>query len=55
LEQQQQQTPECTLFFAGVSPFATPEELLKVFAQFGRVMNINLYRPYRGCKTSKVR
>lgn len=56
LEQQQQlhQPPACTLFFAGVSPLATPEDLLKVFAQFGRVMNINLYRPYRGCKTSKV-
>jgi hypothetical protein len=53
-QQPLQQAAECTIFFAGLSPLATTEELLKVFAQFGRVMNINLYRHYRGCKTSKV-
>jgi hypothetical protein len=53
-QQQQQQPAGTTIFFAGVSPIAPPEDLLKVFAKFGRVMNINLYRPYRGAKTSKV-
>jgi hypothetical protein len=43
-----------TVFFAGVSPIATTEALLGVFAQFGRVMNINLFKPYKGSKTSKV-
>jgi hypothetical protein len=43
-----------TVFFAGVSPIATTEALLGVFAQFGRVMNINLFKPYQGAKTSKV-
>jgi hypothetical protein len=54
-QQKQQEAAGTAIFFAGVSPVAPPEDLLKVFAQFGRVMNINLYRPYRGCKTSKVR
>jgi hypothetical protein len=30
------------------------ETLLSVFAQFGRVMDLNLFRPYKGCRTSKV-
>lgn len=66
-QQQQQQRPQAqdaqansqwgasaTVFFAGVSPIATTEALLGVFAQFGRVMSINLFKPYKGAKTSKV-
>jgi hypothetical protein len=57
-EQQQQQQQggfgNRTVFFAGVSPIAPPEDLLRVFALFGRVMSIKLFRPYRNCRTSKV-
>lgn len=43
-----------TIFFAGVNPVAQPETLLRAFAQFGRVMDLNLFRPYKGSRTSKV-
>lgn len=65
-EQHQQQPPglqppplqaasgSARLFFAGVCPLASSEEVLTLFAQFGRVMELNLYRPYKHCKTTKV-
>jgi hypothetical protein len=43
-------SPQC----AGCSPIVAPESLLNLFAQFGRVMDLNLFRPYKGCRTSKV-
>lgn len=43
-----------TIFFAGVTPIVDTQQLLGVFAQFGRVMDLNLFRPYKGCRTSKV-
>lgn len=45
---------ESTVFFAGVSPIATQEALLCVFQEFGRVVHLSVFRPYRTCKTSKV-
>jgi hypothetical protein len=52
---QQQMDSSRTVYFAGAAHTATAESILGVFAQFGRVMNINLFRPYKGAKTSKVR
>lgn len=49
-----QQSNNSTLFFCGATPVVTVEALLTVFAQFGRVLDLNLFRPYRGCRTSKV-
>lgn len=43
-----------TIFFAGVNPLAQPEALLRTFAQFGRVLDLNLFRPYKGSRISKV-
>lgn len=43
-----------TVFFAGVTPIVDTQQLLGIFAQFGRVMDLNLFRPYKGCRTSKV-
>lgn len=45
---------ESTVFFAGVSPIATQEALLCVFQEFGRVVHLSVFRPYRTSKTSKV-
>jgi hypothetical protein len=53
-QQHQQAQQQCSIFFAGACPLASSEELLTLFAQFGRVMEINLYRPYKHCKASKV-
>jgi hypothetical protein len=50
----QQQAQLTTIFFAGVTPIVDTQQLLGVFAQFGRVMDLNLFRPYKGCRTSKV-
>jgi hypothetical protein len=50
-----QNTANSTVFFAGVTPTVAVETLLNVFARFGRVMDLNLFRPYKGCRTSKVR
>jgi hypothetical protein len=50
----QHQHAPATIFFAGVNPVAAPETLLRAFAQFGRVMDLNLFRPYKGSRTSKV-
>jgi hypothetical protein len=44
-----------TIFFAGVTPIADASQLLSVFAHFGRVMDLNLFRPYKACRTSKVK
>jgi hypothetical protein len=44
-----------TIFFAGVTPIADATQLLSVFAQFGRVMDLNLFRPYKVCRTTKVK
>jgi hypothetical protein len=52
---QQQMDAGHTVYFAGAAHTATAESILGVFAQFGRVMNINLFRSYRGAKASKVR
>jgi hypothetical protein len=46
-QQQQQQMQHCSIFLAGACPLASSEELLTLFAQFGRVMEINLHRPYK--------
>lgn len=43
-----------TVFFAGVTPVADSQRLRLLFAQFGRVLDLNLFRPYNGCRTSKV-
>lgn len=51
---QQQQQQQATIFFAGVNPVAAPETLLRTFACFGRVLDLSLFRPYKGCRTSKV-
>lgn len=50
----QHQPAVATIFFAGVNPVAAPETLLHAFAQFGRVMDLNLFRPFKGSRTSKV-
>jgi hypothetical protein len=52
--QQQQAHQLTTVFFAGVTPVADTQRLRLLFAQFGRVMDLNLFRPYNGCRTSKV-
>lgn len=56
--QQQEDVPQqyatSTAFFAGVSPIATEAGLLSVFEQFGTVIRVNLFRPYKTCKTSKA-
>jgi hypothetical protein len=58
-QQQEEDVPRqyatSTVFFAGVSPIATEAGLLSVFEQFGTVIRVNLFRPYKTCKTSKVR
>jgi hypothetical protein len=57
---QQQQTQwsttpmPTTVFFAGVTPVADSQRLRALFSQFGHVMDLNLFRPYNGCRTSKV-
>lgn len=43
-----------TVFFAGVTPVADGQRLRLLFSQFGRVLDLNLFRPYNGCRTSKV-
>lgn len=52
-QQQQQQLPS-TIFFAGVTPVADGQRLRLLFSQYGTVCDINLFRPYSGCRTSKV-
>jgi hypothetical protein len=54
-QMQQPQVQLTSIFFAGVTPIVDTQQLLGVFAQFGRVMDLNLFRPYKGCRTSKVR
>lgn len=46
--------PHGTVFFAGVTPVVTADTLLTLFSQFGRVLDLNLFRPFKGCRTSKV-
>lgn len=48
------QSSGSTVFWAGVTPIVTSETLLTLFSQFGRVMDLNVFRPYRGCRTTKV-
>lgn len=43
-----------TIFFAGCTPIVSSETIHALFSQFGRVEDINLFRPYSGSKTSKV-
>jgi hypothetical protein len=43
-----------TVFFAGVTPVADGQKLRLLFSQFGRVLDLNLFRPYNGCRTNKV-
>jgi hypothetical protein len=49
-----QQYRTSTLFYAGVLPIATDEGLLGVFEQFGMVVSLEQFKPYRDSKTSKV-
>lgn len=44
-----------SLFFARVPPTVTYESILELFAQFGKVQTLNLFRPWASAKTSKVR
>eukprot|EP00775_Hariotina_reticulata_P011895 gene11895-12039_t len=44
---------QCTIFFAGVAPVAPAESLITLFSQFGRVVYLNLFRPWAGSATSK--
>lgn len=57
-QQQEEDVPRqyatSTAFFAGVSPIATEAGLLSVFEQFGTVIRVNLFRPYKTSKTSKA-
>jgi hypothetical protein len=54
-QQQTQWSPTpTTVFFAGVTPVADSQRLRALFSQFGHVMDLNLFRPYNGCRTSKV-
>jgi hypothetical protein len=43
-----------TLFFAGVNPVVTAATLVSLFQQYGCVLDLNLFYPYRGAGTSKV-
>lgn len=54
-ESQQQQVLPTTVFFAGVTPVADGQRLRLLFSNFGYVEDLNLFRPYNGCRTSKVR
>lgn len=54
-ESQQQQVLPTTVFFAGVTPVADGQRLRLLFSKFGYVEDLNLFRPYNGCRTSKVR
>lgn len=49
-----QQYRTSTLFYAGVLPIATDEGLLGVFEQFGTVVSLEQFKPYKDSKTSKV-
>lgn len=41
------------IFFAGVTPIITTETLMALFSQFGTVVDLNLFKPWSGSKTSK--
>eukprot|EP00775_Hariotina_reticulata_P010428 gene10428-10586_t len=43
-----------SVFFAGVTPVVTSETLVALFGQFGRVVDLNLFKPWAGSKTSKA-
>jgi hypothetical protein len=44
-----------SLFFARVPPTIPYESIMELFAQFGTVLTLNLFRPWATAKTSKVR
>jgi hypothetical protein len=44
-----------SLFFARVPPTVSYESIMELFAQFGTVLTLNLFRPWATAKTSKVR
>lgn len=43
-----------TVFFAGVPPMVTEQQLLLVFSNFDAVEQINLFKPFNNSRTSKV-
>lgn len=54
LQVQRVQHANTTVFFAGVTPIAQAGAVQAIFEHFGTVCDFNLFRPYKGCKTSKV-
>lgn len=46
--------PSNSVFFARVPPTVPYEAIHALFAQFGTVLNLNLFRPWASAKTSKV-
>jgi len=54
LQVQRVQHANTTVFFAGVMPIAQAGAVQAIFEHFGTVCDFNLFRPYKGCKTSKV-
>jgi hypothetical protein len=44
-----------SLFFARVPPTVTYEAIMELFAEHGKVLTLNLFRPWATAKTSKVR
>lgn len=46
--------PSQCVFFARVPPTVPYELIHALFAQFGKVVNLNLFRPWASAKTSKV-
>jgi hypothetical protein len=44
-----------SLFFARVPPTIPYESIMELFAQFGKILTLNLFRPWATAKTSKVR
>lgn len=43
-----------SLFFARVPPTVTYEAIMELFAEHGKVLTLNLFRPWATAKTSKV-
>lgn len=44
-----------TVFFAGVPPMITEQQLLMIFTRFDAVKRLNLFKPFNNSRTSKVR
>lgn len=49
-----EQSPSNCVFFARVPPTVPYESIHALFSQFGKVLNLNLFRPWASAKTSKV-